>query len=58
MNRHKLSSRTYDYHGEEECDNNLAIALKAVEAAKETAGFAAVKMTALGKPELLQVWCV
>ncbi len=44
MNRNKLQSRTYDYYGEEECDKNMHIALKAVQAARETSGFAAVKV--------------
>lgn len=44
MNRHQLQSRTYDYSGEEECDKNAEISLKAILAAKETQGFAAVKV--------------
>lgn len=44
VNRHKLQSRTYDYSGEDECDKNADITLKAIEAASATKGFAAVKV--------------
>jgi hypothetical protein len=62
VSRHKLQSRTYDYYGEAECDKNLEIALQAVQAAKETAGFAAVKVNGVvvgavgcvGRGELLR----
>lgn len=50
----KLSARTYKYAGEEECDANMRISLQAIATAKQENGFAAVKVTSLGKPELLQ----
>ena len=43
--RRALSSRIYDYEGEEECDLNTQITLKSIEAAsREANGFAAVKV--------------
>lgn len=45
VDRNELQSRTYDYAGEDECDKNAAITLKAIQAAAETKGFAAVKVT-------------
>lgn len=50
----KLHARTYHYEGEDECDRNAEITLRAIETASAEQGFAAVKVTALGKPELLQ----
>lgn len=50
----KLHARTYHYEGEHECDKNAEITLRAIETASAENGFAAVKVTALGKPELLQ----
>lgn len=44
VNRNVLQSRTYDYSGEEECDKNAEISLKAIQAATESKGFAAVKV--------------
>jgi proline dehydrogenase len=50
-----VSARTYEYAGEEECDANAKICLACIEdAGKRPDGFAAIKLTALGKPELLQ----
>lgn len=42
--RNQAQARTYDYYDEDHCDKNMAIALKAVEAAKDSHGFAAVKV--------------
>ena len=49
-------ARVYPYVNEAECDANKRIFLRAVEAVKETTpeGFAAVKVTALGDPALLE----
>lgn len=44
VDRNELQSRTYDYTGELECDKNTEITLKAIEAAKDSKGFAAVKV--------------
>lgn len=49
-------ARTYFYHGESQCEKNLEIFFKAIEAVAETTGntgFAAIKLTALGRPRLL-----
>jgi len=50
----KLHARTYHYEGEDECDRNAEITLRAIETASAEQGFAAVKVTALGQPKLLQ----
>ena len=49
-------SRVYTYESEEKCDANLAVFLEAVDAVHATTpeGFAAVKVTALGDPQLLE----
>lgn len=51
-----VSSRTYLYEGEEQCDKNMEIFLNSIDgvadATKKT-GFCAVKLTALGRPQLL-----
>ena len=49
-------SRTYPYESEAQCEANLHIFLSAVRAVKDTTpdGFAAVKVTALGDPALLE----
>jgi proline dehydrogenase len=50
-----VSARTYDYTGEEECDANAKICRSCIETAgRRPNGFAAIKLTALGKPELLE----
>lgn len=49
-------ARTYFYHGESQCEKNLEIFFKAIEAVAKTTsntGFAAIKLTALGRPKLL-----
>jgi len=53
------SARTYDYAGEAECDANARICEQCIVAAgartdSDGPGFAAIKLTALGKPELLE----
>lgn len=60
VSRDQLQARTYDYQGEDECDANTDVTLHAIRTAAElrqltgAPGFAAVKVTAIGKPELLQ----
>jgi proline dehydrogenase len=51
-----LSSRKYDYQGEAECDKNAEIFLDAVRAVRDATpdGFAAIKLSGLGNPMLLQ----
>ncbi|GAB4819231.1 hypothetical protein N2152v2_006277 [Parachlorella kessleri] len=48
--------RTYSYEGEELCDKRMGVFRKSIEAAAmaEGQGFAAIKMTALGLPTLLE----
>lgn len=49
-------ARTYFYHGESQCERNLEIFFKAIEAVAQSTGnkgFAAIKLTALGRPRLL-----
>lgn len=49
-------ARTYFYHGESQCERNLEIFFKAIEAVAKTTdntGFAAIKLTALARPRLL-----
>lgn len=49
-------ARTYFYHGESQCERNLEIFFKAIETVAQTTGntgFAAIKLTALGRPRLL-----
>lgn len=49
-------ARTYFYHGESQCERNLEIFFKSIEAVAQTTGntgFAAIKLTALGRPRLL-----
>ena len=50
-----VSARTYFYEGEEKCDENMKIFLDCIETTGATAtnGFAAIKVTALGRPALL-----
>jgi proline dehydrogenase len=51
-----ISARTYYYSGEPECDRNMEIFLGCIDAvahSTDSAGLAAVKLTALGRPRLL-----
>ncbi|KAL7573366.1 hypothetical protein ACA910_011726 [Epithemia clementina (nom. ined.)] len=52
--QHLVIARTYDYEGEAECDRNAEVTLRSIEEASKRNGFSAIKLTALGKPELLR----
>jgi proline dehydrogenase len=49
-------ARVYEYTSEAECDQNVEVFRKCIEAVKHTTpgGFAAIKLTALGNPILLE----
>ncbi|KAF0685761.1 Aste57867_22369 [Aphanomyces stellatus] len=49
----ELQARTFNYEDEAMCDANMKIALQAIHDSPAD-GFAAIKCTAMGKPELLQ----
>jgi len=51
-----ISARTYDYKGERLCDANVDIFLKAIHGVRDATpnGFAAIKLTGLGNPVLLE----
>nr|XP_039262142.1 proline dehydrogenase 1, mitochondrial-like isoform X1 [Styela clava] len=54
--RHKVvSARTYFYTDEAKCDENMKMFMKCIDAAGSTTegGFAAIKLTALGRPQFL-----
>jgi proline dehydrogenase len=48
--------RTYDYGSEQKCDRHTAVFLKAINTVAQMPGtnFAAIKVTALGNPMLLE----
>jgi proline dehydrogenase len=50
------TARIPQYHGEAMCDQNLEIFVEAIRAVQATTpnGFAAIKLSGLGKPELLE----
>ena len=50
-----FSARTYFYEGEEKCDENMEVFIKCIDKTGETSsnGFAAIKVTALGRPLML-----
>lgn len=50
------SARVYDYLGEEECDSNMGMILRSIDTAAAAFDhpFVAVKITALGRPDLLE----
>ncbi|OXA52967.1 proline dehydrogenase 1, mitochondrial isoform X2 [Folsomia candida] len=54
--RMKAAARTYFYMNEAQCERNMETFLQSIEAvsgATKGAGFAAIKVTALGRPQLL-----
>lgn len=55
--KHKLNSaRVYFYQGEANCDRNMKTFLECIDAVKGSTGgtgFSAIKITALGRPEIL-----
>jgi len=55
--KHKLNSaRVYFYQGEANCDKNMQTFLECIDAVKGSTGgtgFSAIKITALGRPEIL-----
>jgi len=55
--KHKLNSaRVYFYQGEANCDRNMQTFLDCIDAVKGSTGgtgFSAIKLTALGRPEIL-----
>lgn len=50
-----VSARTYFYEGEEKCDQNMQVFLDCIDTTGNTSenGFAAIKVTALGRPLIL-----
>jgi len=51
-----FTARTFEYHGEESCDTNMRIFLNCISSVQAVTpeGFAAIKVTALGLPEILE----
>ena len=56
--RKKITARIYDYSTEKQCDLNADIFESAIRAVHNVSpeGFAAIKLTALGNPLLLERW--
>lgn len=56
VNNHHVSARTYSYSSEAKCDANCQIFLECIESAASVGdgGYAAIKLTALANPILLQ----
>jgi len=56
----RASARTYFYEGEEKCDQNKGYFISCIDTAADATGgddaFAAIKLTGLGRPELLLRW--
>ena len=53
---HQPTARTYFYLNEAQCEKNTEVFLKSIDAVADTTqrtGLAAIKMTALGRPQLL-----
>ncbi|ESO00677.1 hypothetical protein HELRODRAFT_82857 [Helobdella robusta] len=53
---HVISARTYFYEDEKQCDENMQHFIRGIDAvsgATNATGFAAVKLTALGRPQFL-----
>jgi len=51
-----VSARTYFYDSEAQCNKNMMNFLECIDVVKETTdgtGFAAIKLTALGRPKFL-----
>lgn len=50
-----ISARVFEYEGEQKCESYMSIFMEAIQsAAMQEKGFAAIKMTALGNPDLLE----
>lgn len=56
LNTPVYEARTYDYEGEAKCEVNVGIFFKCIEAVHNVSpeGFAAIKVTALGLPAILE----
>ena len=62
MELRKTSARPHFYTNEDECDKNVQNFLSCIKMAADTSeansAFAAIKVTALGKPEFLVMPCI